>query len=349
MPTTELSVIPGSQAQDAERLLQLATGFVFTAALQPIVRLKIADLVGRGPVSASELARQTGTNADALYRVLRLLASVGIFAELPGRAFVHTPMSELLRTDVPGSVRDTVTFVGNPLHFKVWAELGYSVETGKPAIDKVYGKPAFEAIFGDSENAADFNRAMTCFSRRIAPTLLDAYDFSTIHTLMDVAGGHGAVLCDVLRRYPAMKGILFDMPNVVQEATCYICSLNLDQRCQMVSGDFFEHIPPGADAYYMQHIIHDWADEPALKILGNCRRALEGVPNGRLLIVDSVVPENSEPHVSKWLDIEMLLMPGGRERTEQEWRGLLARGGFDVTRIVAMNAAESIIEARPQN
>jgi len=187
-------------------------------------------------VSASELARQTGTNADALYRVLRLLASVGIFAELPEKAFVHTPMSELLRTDVPGSVRDTVTFISNPLHFKVWAELGYSVETGKPAIDKVYGKLAFEAIFGDSENAADFNHAMTCFSRKVAPALVDAYDFSSIRTLLDVAGAHGAVLCDILRRYPAMKGILFDMPNLVQEATCHICSLNLDQRCQTVSG-----------------------------------------------------------------------------------------------------------------
>jgi len=187
---------------------------------------------------------------------------------------------------------------------------------------------------------------MTCFSRQIAPALLEAYDFSGIGTLMDVAGGHGAILCEVLSRYPGMKGILFDMPNVIEEATCHICSLKMDHRCETVTGDFFEQIPSGADAYYMQHIIHDWADEPALKILANCRRALEGRKDGRLIIVDSVVPETSEPHFSKMLDLEMLLMPGGRERTEPEWRELMGNAGFEITRIVPMQAAESVIEAR---
>ena len=137
---------------------------------------------------------------------------------------------------------------------------------------------------------------MSCFSRRIAPALLEVYDFSTIGTLMDVAGGHGAVLCEILTRYPNMNGILFDMPNVIEEANCHICSLNMDQRCQTLSGDFFEQIPPGADAYYMQHILHDWNDERCLKILANCRSALQGRAGGRLLVVDSVVPENSDPH-----------------------------------------------------
>jgi hypothetical protein len=163
---------------------------------------------------------------------------------------------------------------------------------------------------------------------------------------MDVAGGHGAILCEVLSRYPKMKGVLFDLPNVIQDATCHICNIKMDDRCQTIAGDFFEHIPAGADAYYMQHIIHDWADEPAVKILGNCRRALEDRAGGRLLIVDSVVPENSEPHLSKWLDLEMLLMPGGRERTEPEWRELLNKAGFEITRILPMKAAESIIEAK---
>ncbi len=346
MSTAETVAVSQPNVQDAERMLQLGTGFIFTAALQPIVRLNIADLLADGPMSVSELARRTESNADALYRVLRLLASVGVFAESPGKVFALTPMSELLRAGVPGSLRDMVAWMGNRFHFRVWSEMAHSIQTGQPAVEKVTGKSAFEAIFGDPEVAYDFNMAMTCFSRQIAPAVLEAYDFSGIGTLMDVAGGHGAILCEVLSRYPAMKGILFDVPNVIEEANCHICSLKMDHRCQTIAGDFFEQIPAGADAYYMQHIIHDWDDERSLKILGNCRRALEGRPNGRLIIVDSVVPENSQPHPSKWLDLEMLLMPGGRERTESEWRTLFAKGGFEITRIVPLRAAESVIEAR---
>ena len=345
MASIETVSVPRPQAQDSERVMQLATGLMFTAAMQPIARLKIADLLADGPLPVSELARQTGSNDDALYRVMRLLASAGVFAESAGKVFALTPMSELMRA-VPGSLRDMILWVGNPFHFKVWSEMGYSVATGKPAVEKVYEKPCFDAIFGDPDVAYDFNMAMTCFSNMIAPAVLDAYDFSGIGTLMDVAGGHGAILCEILTRYPKMKGILFDMPNVITEANCHICSLKMDHRCETLSGDFFENIPAGADAYYMQHIIHDWNDERSLKILGNCRRALEGRKDGRLLIVDAVVPETSEPHFSKLLDLEMLLMPGGRERTRGEWDALFAKAGFEITRIVPMRAAESVIEAR---
>ena len=334
--------------------MQLTTGLVVTAALQPIARLKIPDLLADGPHHISQLAAETGANEDALYRVMRLLASVGVFAELPGaesgngKVFAITPVSQLLRSGVPGSMRDMVLWISNPFHFQVHAELEHSVRTGQPAVEKVCGQTAFEAIFSRPEVAYDFNLAMTCFSRRIAPALLEAYDFSGIETLMDVAGGHGAVLCEILTRYPSMKGILFDIPNVIEEANCHICELKMDERCQTINGDFFEGIPAGADAYYMQHILHDWNDEKCLKILANCRKALEGHREGRLLIVDMVVPENSDPHPSKWLDIEMLLMPGGRERTRPEWEALFAKAGFEIKRIVAMKAAESLIEARPR-
>jgi len=163
---------------------------------------------------------------------------------------------------------------------------------------------------------------------------------------MDVAGGHGAILCEILTRYPHMKGILFDLPNVIQEATCHICDLKMEDRCRTITGDFFEEIPAGADAYYMQHIIHDWNDERSLKILGNCRRALEGRRDGRLIIVDAIVQENSEPDMSKWLDLEMLLMPGGRERTRREWDALFARAGFEITKAVPIAMGKSVIEAR---
>jgi hypothetical protein len=346
MATTETTAVPRPQAQDVERIMQMATGMGITAALQPVARLKIADYLAQHPMSASELAEKTGSNADALYRVLRLLASVGVFTELPGKIFAATPMSELLRSDVPGSLRDFTLWVSNGFHFKVWSDMAYSIETGKPAVERAVGRACFDAIFGDPEVAADFNAAMSCFSRMIAPALLAAYDFSGIDTLMDVAGGHGAILCEVLCKYPTMKGILFDLPSVAEQAHCHVCALNLEGRCQTVAGDFFENIPAGADAYYMQHIIHDWADEPALKILSNCRRALGGKPHGRLLVVDNIVTENSLPDPSKWLDIEMLLMPGGRERTEPQWRDLFAKAGFKITRMVPLQGSQSLIEAR---
>ncbi len=346
MASTETASLGRRQAQEAERVLQLGTGFILTAALQPIARMKIADLLADGPLAVAELARRTGCNADALYRVLRLLASVGLFSEAAGKVFAATPMSETLRADVPGSVRDLVLWMSNRFHFQTWSELGYSIQTGHSAVEHLSGKSCFDTVFGDPEVAYDFNVAMTNFSRMIAPALLEAYDFSGIGTLTDIAGGHGAVICQVLGRYPQMKGILFDLPNVIQEANCHLCSLQMDQRCETIAGDFFQNIPAGADAYYMQHIIHDWDDERALKILANCRRALAGRPAGRLLIVDCVVPENSDPHLSKWLDIEMLLMPGGRERTEAEWRTLLAQAGLEIARIIPMQAAESLIEAR---
>lgn len=348
MSTGETTVVveAKTQGQAFERVMQLATGMGITAALQPVVRMGIPDMLASGPVAVSELAQKTGSNADAFYRVMRLLASVGVFAELPGRTFALTPMSDLLRSDTPHSLRDFVLWVSDGFHFRVWREMAHSIETGQPAVEKVCGKSCFDAIFGEPEVAFDFNSAMTCFSRIIAPDLLAAYDFSGIGILMDVAGGHGAILCEVLHRYPAMKGILFDLPNVVQEATCHICSLKLDSRCETVKGDFFESIPAGADAYYMQHILHDWADAPALKILGNVRRALEGRLGGRLIVLDSVIVEDSAPNPAKWLDLEMLLMPGGRERTEGEWRDLFARANFEVTQILPIRMGKSVIEAR---
>jgi len=162
---------------------------------------------------------------------------------------------------------------------------------------------------------------------------------------MDVAGGHGFILCEILKAYPNLKGILFDVESVIKDPRCAQCLVNVNHRCRSLAGDFFEHIPNGADAYYMQHIIHDWDDEPALKILGNCRQALQGQRNGKLLVVDSVIPENSDPHFGKLLDLEMLLMPGGRERTESGFRALFAKGGFEITRIVPTRVADSVIEA----
>lgn len=333
-------------AEDADRLMQLATGFFFTAALQPIARMNIPDLLADGPLPVSKLAEKTDSHEDSLYRVLRTLASCGLFAEMPGRVFGLTPMSELLRSGVPGSLREFVIWISNNFHFQVWPHMDHSLRSGQPAVEQATGKVCFDAIFGNPEVAYDFNMAMTNFSRLIAPAVLGAYDFSGIRTLMDVAGGHGAILCEILTAYPQMKGILFDLPNVIQEANCHICSLKMDERCQTITGDFFERIPDGADAYYMQHIIHDWDDEKSLKILGNVRKALEGRADGRLIIVDCIVEDASGPDMSKWLDLEMMLMPGGRERTRKEWDALMSKAGFEITKTVPIAMGKSVIEAR---
>ena len=335
-----------TQERPVERLMQAATGYMASAALHAAAKLNIADLLANGPRSVSDLAEAAGVNEDALYRILRALASLGIFAEAGPRRFALSPAAEALRTGTPESIRDLVVWIGNPFHFEVWAQTPYSVRTGRPAVELVCGKPCFEAMAGRPEVAREFHDGMTCFSAMLAPALLDAYDFTGVKTLMDVAGGHGYILSEVLARYPNMQGVLFDMPGVVEGAESRMRSLNLSNRCQLVAGDFFERIPAGADAYYMQHIIHDWDDARALRILRNCAQALEGRRNGKLLVMDSVIPENSQPHLGKFIDLEMLLMPGGRERTEPEFRQLFAKAGFEIARITPTRAPQSVIEAR---
>jgi O-methyltransferase/methyltransferase family protein len=328
-----------------QQLVQMAEGYLPSACLHVAVKLKIADLLASGPLPVATLADKTGTNADGLYRVLRALVSIGVFSEPQPRTIALSPAAELLRSDVPGSIFGILLWVSNPFIMHVSSDLLYSVETGKPAIEHLYGKPAFDCFASMPDVSRAFNEGMTAISAALAPAVLEAYDFSGVGTLMDVAGGQGYFLCEALRRYPQMRGILLDVPSVVEGAKCVVCDLRMEERCQPVAGNFFEHIPAGADAYFMQHILHDWSDENALKILGNVRQALTGRTGGRLIIVDTVLPEDSKPHPSKMLDLLMLMFPGGRERSESEWRGLLARGGFKITRVVPTKAPDSVIEA----
>jgi hypothetical protein len=333
----------------AQQLMGIASGFQLSTCLYVAAKLNIADSVATGPLSVERLAADTNTHADALYRVLRTLVSVGVFSEPQRRTIGLSPAAELLRSDVPGSMRRLVLWSAHPFIMHVSSDLMHSVTTGKPAIEHLYGKPAFECFASIPEVNYDFNEGMTAISAKLAPAVLDAYDFSGISTLMDVAGGHGYFICEALQQHPAMKGILLDQLSVVEGAKCTLCDKRVDDRCQPIAGNFFEHIPAGADAYFMQHIIHDWDDGPALRILGNVRQALAGHPNGRLLIVDMVLPEDSRPHPGKLLDLLMLMFPGGRERTEPEWHRLLNQAGFTITKIIPTQAADSVIEAIPDS
>ena len=328
-------------------LMQMGTGFMVSAALYPAAKLGIAELLADGPQPVSELASQTGANEDALYRVLRALASVGIFAEVSPRTFGLTPPANLLRSDVTGNMRALVLWMTNEFHFKVWGQMMHSVLTGNPAVENVYGKACFEVFSDMPETDVEFNNAMTNISAKTIPVVLEAYDFSGIETLVDVGGGHGFLISQILKHYPNMQGLLFDMPHVIEGANARIQRLGLTSRLQTCPCDFFESIPAGGDAYIMQHIIHDWDDAKCHIILKNIHKALAGKKNGKLIILESIVKADSEPDFCKWLDLEMLTMPGGKERTEEEFRALLQHCGFKLTRAIPLKGMVSIVEAVP--
>jgi hypothetical protein len=324
-------------------LTQLAFGAMMTQALSVAAKLGIADLLAAKPRTINELAAETNTHERSLYRLLRSLASVGIFEETEPQVFALTPLSEPLRSDAPGSVRNGMIFMGEEWHWRVWGHMLYSVQTGKPAWGHVHGAEVFDYFAANPEQAEIFNRAMTDMSVGTAPTVVEAYDFSGVGTLADIAGGHGFLLSQVLKAHPQMQGILFDVEPVIAGAQALLEKEGVAERVEKVAGDFFSSVPKGADAYMMKHIIHDWDDERSLKILRNINAAMN--PAGKVLIIEVVVPEGNEPHYSKLLDLEMLASPGGAERTAREYRELLAAAGFRLTRIIPTRSPFSIIEA----
>jgi hypothetical protein len=337
---------PSSAPDPAQLLTQIATGYMVSAALYPVTKLGIADLLAQGPRSVADLAQTTSADEDALYRVLRALASVGIFTESKPRTFSLTPMSDLLRSDVPNSFRELALWMTNEFHFKVWGQLVHSVMTGQPSVEKVYGKPAFQLFPELPEVDDEFNNAMTNISAKTIPGILAAYDFSGIETLVDIAGGYGYLLANILRQYPSLKGILFDQEHVIAGARQHVATNGLESRLQTISGDFFEAVPKGGDAYMMQHIIHDWDDAKCGLILGNVRRVLQGKPNGKLLILDSIINADGSADFAKWMDLEMLTMPGGKERTLEEFRLLLQKSGFQITSVHPTPSWVNVIEAQ---
>lgn len=336
-------------ADPSQVVLQFASAYVPCSALWVAAELKIADLIGTGSKPVSELANVTGVNEDALFRILRLLAMVGIFTETEPRHFALTPPAELLRSDHPQSMRDTVIWLADPLHFHIAAELLHSVRTGQPTVEHLTGKPAFEYISSNELEFGRFHRAMTNLSALAVGAALEAYDFSGVNTIVDIGGGHGFAICSILKKYPQMRGVLFDMEDIVPGADQRICELGLEERCRTVSGDFFQAVPEGGDVYFMKHILHDWTDAQATTILRNCRRALDskrdGNRPGKVVLLEFVVPPGNQPHPSKVIDIEMLFFPGGRERMEHEWRDLFAGAGFRLSRIVPTPSPFSVIEA----
>jgi hypothetical protein len=335
-------------SEDAEKIRQLATGYIPAALIGIIIELGIPDLLGEKTKPVSELAAATHASDDALYRMLRTLSSYGIFTESSGRRFSLTSAGRYLRSDVADSLRGYMRWVTNSFVFRNYADLMHSAQTGQPTVDHLFGKSLFGHLQTSPELSQIFNDAMTSFSQIVSAALLQAYDFSGIKVIADLGGGQGALLAAILQKYSAMRGLLLEQEYVLAGARKRFLESGLAERCGTMAVDFFQNVPTGADAYLMKSIIHDWDDQRASIILKNCREALRNVQSGRLILVEAIIPQGSEPHMSKLTDMQMLILAGGRERTQEEFRQLLAHSGFRMTAVLPTRSFVSVVEAVPE-
>lgn len=323
-------------------LLQMITSSWVSQAIYVAAKFGIADLLKDGPKSSDELAKATGTHARSLYRVLRALASVGVFAEVEDACFELTPFAAYLQIDVPGSVRALAIMFGEEWHWQPWWNVLHSLKTGKTAFEHVYDIKLFEYLTQNTEAAQVFNEAMTGMTAMFNATITANYDFSYIRKIVEVGGGHGSLIAPILNAYPTMQGVLFDLPSVVIGAKPHIEAEGLAERCEIVGGDFFESVPSGGDAYILKNVIHDWDEEHAIAILKNCHRVM--VENGKLLLIETVIPPKNEPSLSKFLDLEILVLAGGCERTEAEYRTLFEAAGFHLTNVITTESPLNVIQ-----
>jgi hypothetical protein len=325
-------------------ILQIMNGAHVAGAVACLTQLGIPDLLNGAPRSSEELAKEIGAEPQALYRLMRATACAGILSEGPEAMFSQTPQSAVLRSDAKPSLRAFAIMYGREWHGIGWSHLEYCVRTGKQAIEKVYGQQVFEFLRQRPQEAEIFNGAMTDLSMMDSPAVAAAYDFSGVRSIVDIAGGHGLLLATILQKAPQLRGTLYEMPHVLEGAKNGPLKPFLD-RCAFTSGDMFSEVPAGADAYIMKHIIHDWSDELCIKLLKACRAGVN--VGGKLLVVDSVIQPGNDFSPTKFLDLQMLIFPGGQERTEKQFAALLAAAGWRLTRIIPTAAIDSIVEADP--
>jgi len=327
------------------QLIQMGTGYWISGVVYAAARLGLADHLASGPRSAAELAGDLRMHAPSLHRLMRTLASLGILTERDGGRFALTRLGESLETGAPGSARATLIAFCGRWFSRGWSEIMYSLETGRTGFEKAFGMPVFEYLAQHPDDASHFSEAMVGFHGDEPPAVADAYDFSRFKTVVDVGGATGNMLASILARHAGPRGVLFDRPHVVSDATALLQASGVAGRVTVEPGDFFERVPAGGDAYVLSHIIHDWDEAQCLTILGHCRNAI--TPDGRLLLVEMVLPPGDTPHPGKILDIVMLVMPGGQERTEAEYASLLGKAGFRLSRVVPTASAVSVVEAVP--
>jgi ubiquinone/menaquinone biosynthesis C-methylase UbiE len=329
-----------------QAVLQVIAGFWLSRCVYIAAKLGLADLVKDGARTPAELAALTGTHAPALYRVLRALASTGWLQEDGDGRFGPTPLTVGLQSDAPGSLRALATTELGEEHYPAWGNLLFSVRTGNLAFDEVFGMPNWQYWAGHPEHAGIFNRAMSEMTAIIEPAVLSICDFSTARTIVDVGGGRGTLIASILRAYPQARGIVVDLPHVIEQGRPLIAEHGLEDRCELVAGDFFKAVPSGGDVYTLKWVIHDWDDAQATAILKNCHAAMP--PHARLLLIEAPLSPRNEPSLHKLMDINMLVMTGGRERTEAEYRSLLEAAGFALTRVTVTPLELAVLEASPR-
>jgi SAM-dependent methyltransferase len=327
------------------RLIQMATGYWVSRMVYAAAHLRLADHMSDGPKTPAELAAAIGAHPSSLHRLMRALASVGVMTEQSHDRFALTPLGEALRAEAPGSARATILALAGGYWWRGWEHFLYCVETGRTAMQKEFGMTIFEYLARHPQEASYFNEAMVGFHGDEPEAVAAAYSLCGRETIVDVGGGTGNLLAALLERHSGTRGVLADLAHVVPEARAFIESRGLADRVVVEATDFFERVPPGGDVYVLSHVIHDWDEDQCLRILGHCRRAIKA--DGRLLIIEMVLPPGDAPHPGKLLDIAMLVMPGGQERTEEEYHDLLGRAGFHLEQVVPTGSAVSILECVP--
>jgi len=306
-------------------------------------KLSLADHLDKGLTRVDDLAAATKTHSLSLERFLRTLGHLGLVTEDGAGRFTLTPLGEALKTGAPGSARAAILTLASPWMTHGWARLLESVQTGKPGLEQALGMPIFDWLTQQPEEASLFSETMVSFHGAEPAAVAAAYDFSGMNTIVDVGGATGNLLAAILGRNPGLRGILYDLPHVIRDAPALLQARGVADRTTIKSGSFFDGVPSGGDAYLFSHIIHDWNEAECLKILSHCRRAM--TPTSRVMIIEMVLPSDNAPHPGKMLDMMMLVGPGGQERTEPEYRHLLDKAGFRLTRVVPTDSAVSIVEA----
>jgi hypothetical protein len=334
--------VSGPQSPQAQ-LVEMAMAHWVSRLIYVAAELNLADHLDGEMKTAAELAAPTGTDAPSLYRLMRTLSSLGLFSEDSVHRFSLTPMGKALKTGAADSVRTSVLTLAGDVFTRAHEQLLYSVRTGKSGFEKVFGAPLFEWLAKHQAEAAMFNETMVGIHGAEPAAVAEAYDFSDFDTITDVGGSTGNMLTTILRRHRKPRGTLFDLPHVVRDAPALIEARGLTDRVNIEAGSFFERVPGGSDVYLLSHIIHDWSEEECLAILRNCRRAMK--PQARLLIIEMVLAAGDAPHPGKLLDMIMLTIPGGQERTEEEYRKLLEKAGLRLNRVVPTRSAVAIVEA----
>jgi len=334
-----------TKQEQSDELMRLVTGYQVSQAIHVAANLGIADLLAAGPVGVDELAAATGSHPRSLYRLLRALAAVGIFHEGTKQDFSLTAMGERLRSDAAAPVGPTAIFIGRPYMWEAWAHLSHSIRTGENAFRDAHGVGNFEYRSLRPDEEAIFDQAMTANSMGVAGAVMAAFDFSQCRLIVDVGGGQGALLAAILAAHAGSRGILFDQPHVVARAGSVLRTAGVADRCETVSGSFFEGVPGGGDAYLLKAVLHDWSDDASISILLRCRQAID--PNGKLIVIERVIAPPNEGPEAKFSDLNMLVEPGGQERTSEEFDVLFTAAGFRLTNVISTGTRWRVIEGMP--